>query len=74
MTTAALDSDLSPWEEVTGRLKAIVSQLPSDWLVDGGDVNLAQLRRFVDQLIDKISPVGSFGGDSAATKDEIKLR
>ncbi len=73
MSTAD-EGKLDPLQEVAGRLKAIVSQLPPDWLTGDGDEKLAQLRRFVDQLIDKVTPAEQQGVSSVETREDAQMK
>ncbi|KAL5106134.1 PAX3 and PAX7-binding protein 1 [Taenia crassiceps] len=60
------------WELVTDRLKAIAAQLPTEWLTDPEDNQLAQLRRFVGQLIERLAPQDVVTG--VETKEEMEMR
>lgn len=67
----ALD-ETAVWESVTERLKAIAAQLPPEWLTDPEDNQLAQLRRFVGQLIERLAPQDVVTG--VETKEEMEMR
>uniref|UniRef100_A0A5K3F6Z1 GCFC domain-containing protein n=1 Tax=Mesocestoides corti TaxID=53468 RepID=A0A5K3F6Z1_MESCO len=66
-------SELELWQEVASRLRAIVGQLPADWLTDPGDDKLAQLRRFVNQLIEKVAPEDT-AVPTVETKEEMTMK
>ncbi|KAL5969110.1 PAX3 and PAX7-binding protein 1 [Taenia solium] len=65
-------SEMAVWESVTERLKAIAVQLPPEWLTDPEDNQLAQLRRFVGQLIERLAPQDVVTG--VETKEEMEMR
>lgn len=60
------------WESVTERLKAITVHLPAEWLTDPEDNQLAQLRRFVGQLIERLAPQDVVTG--VETREEAEMR
>ncbi|VDM23986.1 unnamed protein product [Hydatigera taeniaeformis] len=60
------------WESVAERLKAIALHLPPEWLTDPEDTQLAQLRRFVGQLIERLAPQDVVTG--VDTREEMEMR
>nr|CDS26552.1 GC rich sequence DNA binding factor 1 [Hymenolepis microstoma] len=75
MATASDDisASLPVWESVTNRLKAIVFNLPLEWLSDPEDMQLTQLRRFTSQLIDRLKPY-EVSSTSTETKEQMEFR
>ena len=75
-TAAATDSvdagEVVVWQVVVGRLKAIAVHLPPEWLTDLEDGQLAQLRRFVSQLIERLAAQDSATG--VPSEVEIEMR
>ncbi|KAM7536402.1 hypothetical protein Aperf_G00000081741 [Anoplocephala perfoliata] len=67
------DSALPVWETVANRLRAIVVNLPSDWLTNPEDPELSQLRRFTSQLIERLKPGGD-GSLGVETKEQSELK
>ena len=66
-------SEVAVYQVVVGRLKAITTHLPSEWLTDLEDSQLAQLRRFVSQLIERLSPTQE-SATAVPTGNEMEMR